>query len=70
MMRVSTGNTLIISRLTYECDYLTDLYASGRFYDHSRRLGTEMPTDISGHNWIIMEMLAGYFVNEIVKGKV
>ncbi|HHN6223544.1 TPA: hypothetical protein ACRRJ9_004207, partial [Klebsiella pneumoniae] len=63
--RVSTGNALILSMQAYERDYLTDPYASGRFYDHSPRLGTGMPTDISSHNRVMLEMLAGYFVNQI-----
>lgn len=67
---VSTGNALVISMQAYERDYLTDPYASGRFYDHSPILGTGMPTDISSHNRVMLEMLSGYFVNEIVKGRV
>lgn len=64
---VSTGNALVISMQAYERDYLTDPYASGRFYDHSPILGTGMPTDISSHNRVMLEMLAGYFVNSMVK---
>ncbi|EPG4683113.1 hypothetical protein MWS98_005262, partial [Klebsiella pneumoniae] len=66
---VSTGNALVISMQAYERDYLTDPYDSGRFYDHSPILGTGMPTGISSHNRVMLEMLSGYFVNEIVKGK-
>ncbi|EPM0675863.1 hypothetical protein WJG06_005558, partial [Klebsiella pneumoniae] len=53
----------------YEKDYLTDPYSSGRFYDHSPRLASGIPTTISSHNKVMIEMLSSYFVHQIAKGK-
>ena len=66
---VSTCNALLSAIKAYDNDYITDPYGSGRFYDHSPYLASGMPTGISSHNRVILEMLAGYFVNQIVKGK-
>ena len=68
--RVSTGNALLACIQAYEKDYLTNPYSSGRFYDHSPRLASGIPTTISSHNKVMIEMMAGYFVHQIAKGRV
>lgn len=68
--RVSTGNALLACIQAYERDYLTNPYSSGRFYDHSPRLASGIPTTISSHNKVMIEMMAGYFVHQIAKGRV
>lgn len=68
--RVSTGNALLACIQAYEKDYLTDPYSSGRFYDFSPRLASGIPTTISSHNKVMIEMMAGYFVHQIAKGRV
>lgn len=68
--RVSTGNALLACIQAYERDYLTNPYSSGRFYDHSPHLASGIPTTISSHNKVMIEMMAGYFVHQIAKGRV
>lgn len=68
--RVSTGNALLACIQAYEKDYLTNPYSSGRFYDHSSRLASGMPTTVSSHNRVMIEMLSSYFVHQITKGRV
>ncbi|HFQ6936179.1 TPA: hypothetical protein ACHSNL_001793 [Klebsiella variicola] len=67
--RVSTGNALLACIQAYEKDYLTNPYSSGRFYDFSPRLASGIPTTISSHNKVMIEMMAGYFVHQIAKGR-
>lgn len=67
--RVSTGNAAMQCVKAYREDYMAQPYAASRFYDHSPRLATGIPTTVSSHNRVILEMLAGYFVNQLVKGK-
>lgn len=68
--RVSTGNALLACIQAYDKDFLTNPYSSGRFYDHSPRLASGIPTTISSHNKVMIEMMAGYFVHQIAKGRV
>ena len=68
--RVSTGNALLACIQAYEKDFLANPYSSGRFYDHSPRLATGMPTTVSSHNRVMIEMLSSYFVHQIVRGRV
>ncbi|HCF8481215.1 TPA: hypothetical protein NIV58_001136 [Klebsiella pneumoniae] len=68
--RVSTGNALLACIQAYEKDYLTNPYSSGRFYDHSPRLASGIPTTISSHYKVMIEMLSSYFVHQIVKGRI
>lgn len=68
--RVSTGNALLACIQAYEKDFLTNPYSSGRFYDHSPRLASGIPTNISSHNKVMIEMMAGYFVHQMAKGRV
>lgn len=67
--RVSTGNAAALCVKAYHEDYLTQPYTANRFYDHSPRLATGIPTTVSGHNRVMIEMLAGYFVHQLTKGK-
>lgn len=67
--RVSTGNALLACIQAYEKDFLTNPYSSGRFYDHSPRLASGIPTTVSSHNKVMIEMMAGYFIHQIAKGK-
>lgn len=67
--RVSTGNALLACVQAYEKDYLTNPYSSGRFYGFSPRLASGIPTTISSHNKVMIEMLSSYFVHQIAKGK-
>lgn len=67
--RVSTGNAVLACIKAYEQDYLTNPYSSGRFYDHSPRLASGIPTTISSHNKVTIEMLSSYFVHQIAKGR-
>lgn len=68
--RVSTGNALLACVQAYEKDYLTNPYSSGRFYDFSPRLASGIPKTISSHNKVMIEMMAGYFVHQLAKGRV
>lgn len=67
--RVSTGNAASQCVKAYKEDYMAQPYAANRFYDHSPRLATGIPTTVSSHNRVMLEMLAGYFVNQLTKGK-
>lgn len=67
--RVSTANALIKALDVFDKDYLTNPYDSIRLYDHDPRLASGMPTGITSHNRVLLEILAGYFINQIVKGK-
>ncbi|MEZ3661608.1 hypothetical protein QQX82_22405 [Klebsiella variicola] len=67
--RVSTGNALLACVQAYEKDYLTNPYSSGRFYGFSPRLASGIPTTISSHNKVMIEILSSYFVHQIAKGK-